>query len=191
MKKIKAMSFILVAALLCTLMVGVFAGCGTEKVEGTAGLKYELSEDGSYYIMTDASEAESVDVVVGNWYNDLPVKAIGDMAFKYKEGLQSVVVAEGVTMYGECWLDNGTVTKVTLPNGVESMGVAAFLICFELKELVIGTGLKTIEVDTFEKVHEDLTIYFRGSEADWAAVDIAERGNDLLETCKMVYDYKG
>ena len=70
------------------------------------------------------------------------------------------------------------------------MGVAAFLICFELKELVIGTGLKTIEVDTFEKVNEDFTIYFRGSEEEWNDVEVADRGNDILETCKMVFDYK-
>ena len=59
-----------------------------------------------------------------------------------------------------------------------------------LKELVIGTGLKTIEVDTFEKVNEDFTIYFRGSEEEWNDVEVADRGNDILETCKMVFDYK-
>lgn len=56
--------------------------------------------------------------------------------------------------------------------------------------LVIGTGLKTIEVDTFEKVNEDFTIYFCGSEEEWNDVEVADRGNDILETCKMVFDYK-
>lgn len=56
--------------------------------------------------------------------------------------------------------------------------------------LAIGTGLKTIEVDTFEKVNEDFTIYFRGSEEEWNDVEVADRGNDILKTCKMVFDYK-
>lgn len=189
MKKIRSLS--LFFACLTGLSLSGLTSCGgVEKIEGSEGLIYELSEDGSSYIMTDASKCTVKDVVVGNWHDDLPVTGIGDMAFKFQEGLNSVTVAEGVTSYGECWLDNGTCTKVTLPNGVESMGIAAFLICFELKELVIGTGLKTIEVDTFEKVNEDFTIYFRGSEEEWNDVEVADRGNDILETCKMVFDYK-
>lgn len=193
MKKfLKSMLIVVLAAIGVSLSLA-FTACSDEpeQVEGTAGLIYELSEDGSYYIMTDASKCTEKDVVVGNWYNGKPVKAIGDMAFKFQEGLNSVTVAEGVTEYGECWLDNGTATRVVLPDGVKSMGVAAFLICFELKEVVIGKGLETIEVDTFEKVNDDFTIYFRGSEAEWKEVEVADRGNDILSTCKMVYDYKG
>lgn len=76
------------------------------------------------------------------------------------------------------------------------MGTAAFLICFNLKEVVIGTGLETIEVDTFEKAgdnyddHKEFTIYFRGTEAEWNEVEVAAN-NDLLEECTIVFNYTG
>lgn len=199
MKKFLKSIMMLTVAVVGASLAFAFAGCGEsgpERIEGTEGLKYELSEDGTYYIMTDASECTEPDVIVGNWYDGKPVKAIGDMAFKFQEGLNSVTVAEGVTEYGECWLDNGTATRVVLPDGVKSMGTAAFLICFNLKEVVIGTGLETIEVDTFEKAGDnynapkEFTIYFRGTEAEWNEVEVAAN-NDLLEECTIVFNYTG
>ncbi len=189
MKKFKVLFLALVLAI-ATVCACFFTSCGPEKVESTAGLTYELSEDGSYYIMTDARDAASKDIIVGNYYNGKPIKAIGDMAFKFVEGLKSVVIAEGVVEYGECWLDNGTVERVVLPDGVEDYGLACFLICFELKEVVVGKDIKGWQVDCFEKVHEDLTIYFRGTEEQWNALDIPEQGNGLLDRCKIVYNYK-
>ena len=199
MKKFLKSIMMLTVAVVGASLAFAFAGCGEsgpERIEGTEGLKYELCEDGTYYIMTDASECTEPDVIVGNWYDGKPVKAIGDMAFKFQEGLNSVTVAEGVTEYGECWLDNGTATRVVLPDGVKSMGTAAFLICFNLKEVVIGTGLETIEVDTFEKAGDnyndpkEFTIYFRGTEAEWNEVEVAAN-NDLLEECTIVFNYTG
>ncbi len=199
MKKFLKSIMMLTVAVVGASLAFAFAGCGEsgpERIEGTEGLKYELSEDGTYYIMTDASECTEPDVIVGNWYDGKPVKAIGDMAFKFQEELNSVTVAEGVTEYGECWLDNGTATRVVLPDGVKSMGTAAFLICFNLKEVVIGTGLETIEVDTFEKAGDnyndpkEFTIYFRGTEAEWNEVEVAAN-NDLLEECTIVFNYTG
>ena len=118
MKKFLKSIMMLTVAVVGASLAFAFAGCGEsgpERIEGTEGLKYELSEDGTYYIMTDVSECTEPDVIVGNWYDGKPVKAIGDMAFKFQEGLNSVTVAEGVTEYGECWLDNGTATRVVLP----------------------------------------------------------------------------
>ena len=104
---------------------------------------------------------------------------------------KSVTVSDGITEYAEGTLGAMSyVEKIVLPDGVESLGTAAFLIDFELRELVIGKGLKRIEVDSFEKVPEDITIYFRGSEEEWNNVEIAERGNSVLNNCKIVFDYK-
>lgn len=178
-------------------------GCGgskTEKIEGSAGLVYELSEDGTYYIFTDGKSCTDENIVIGNWHEEngkgLPVKAIGDWPFSmYDEGgsvpAKSVTVSDGITEYAEGTLGSMSyVEKIVLPDGVESLGTAAFLIDFELRELVIGKGLKRIEVDSFEKVPEDITIYFRGSEEEWNNVEIAERGNSVLNNCKIVFDYK-
>ncbi len=179
------------------------AGCSSkknEKIEGSAGLVYELSEDGTYYIMVDGKACTEESIVIGNWHEEngkgLPVKAIGAWPFSmYDEGgsvnVKNITVADGITEYGEGSLGAlSYVEKIVLPDGVESLGTAAFLIDFELRELVIGKGLKRIEVDSFEKVPEDIVIYFRGSKEEWEAVEIAERGNAVLNNCKIVFDYK-
>lgn len=94
-------------------------GCSsrvTEKIGGSAGLVYELSEDGTYYEMVDGKSC-----------------------------------TEGITEYGEGSLGAlSYVEKIVLPDGVESLGTAAFLLNFSMKEVVIGKGLKRIEVDSFE-----------------------------------------
>ena len=135
-------------------------GCGgskTEKIEGSAGLVYELSEDGTYYIFTDGKSCTDENIVIGNWHEEngkgLPVKAIGDWPFSLSdEGgsvpAKSVTVSDGITEYAE-----GT------------LGAMSY-------------------------VPEDITIYFRGSEEEWNNVEIAERGNSVLNNCKIVFDYK-
>ena len=190
------MMAVMLASSLCLTGCG---GSSTEKVEGSAGLQYELSDDGTYYIMTDGTACTEENIVIGNWHEEngkgLPVKAIGEWAFTHHDGntvsAKTVVVSDGITQFGEgCISDMPLVEKVTLPDGAESIGSALFLLNFELKEVVIGKGLKQIGVDCFEKVPEDITIYFRGSEEEWTNVEIAERGNSVLNNCKIVFDYK-
>lgn len=203
MRKIKKVTVfgLLFAFILSTLgIAGCSAKKGPEKVEGSAGLVYELSEDGTYYIMVDGKQCTEENLVIGNWHEEngkgLPVKAIGAWPFSmYDEGgtvnVKTVTVADGITEYGEGSLGAMSyVERIVLPDGVESLGVAAFLIDFELRELVIGKGLKRIEVDSFEKVPEDIVIYFRGSQEEWEAVQIEERGNAVLSNCQIVFDYK-
>ena len=190
--------------MMAVMLVSSFGltGCGvskTEKIEGSAGLVYELSEDGTYYIMTDGTACTEENVVIGNWHEEngkgLPVKAVGEWAFTHHDGntigAKTLTVSEGITQYGEGGLsDMPLLEKVTLPDGAESIGAATFLLNFGLKEVIIGKGLKKIDVDCFEKVSEDITIYFRGSEEEWNNVEIAERGNSVLNNCKIVFDYK-
>lgn len=200
MKKYIALGLLFVFTFYTLILAGCSSRKEPEKVEGSAGLVYELSDDGTYYIMTDGKQCTEENIVIGNWHEEngvgLPVKAIGAWPFSmYDEGgtmnTKTITVADGITEYGEGSLGAlSYVERIVLPDGVESLGVAVFLIDFELRELVIGKGLKRIEVDSFEKVPEDITIYFRGSQEEWEAVQIEERGNAVLNNCKVVFDYK-
>ena len=69
--------------MMAVMLVSSFGltGCGvskTEKIEGSAGLVYELSEDGTYYIFTDGKSCTDENIVIGNWHEEngkgLPVK---------------------------------------------------------------------------------------------------------------------
>lgn len=197
MKKTNKLIGILLA-LVMVFTLTVFAACGkTERVEGSAGLKYTLSDDGSYYILTSFGDCKDTDVVVGNWHEDKPVKEIDHHVFASLdlEGtgveLTSVTVSEGIEVLGECWCSNMSVKKVVLPDGIEALGVGSFLLGGNLQSIVIGKGLKSIEADAFEKVSQNVKIYFRGTEAEWKAVTVADRGNDLLPSLTVVYDYEG
>lgn len=61
-----------------------------ENAEGSVGLAYTLSSDGTYYTVTGIGECTDTDVVIPSTYNDLPVRAIGDNAFAYCSSLTSV-----------------------------------------------------------------------------------------------------
>lgn len=201
LKKITTLGVLFVFILSTFNLLGCSSKKASEKIVGSNGLIYELSDDGTYYIMVNGRGCTEEDVVIGNWHEEngisLPVKAIGAGAFTLHDGvtidsIKSITVADGITeLQGEGSLhDLPKVEKIILPDGIESLGVAEFMLNFELKEVVIGKGLKTIQVDAFGKVPEDIVIYFRGSKEEWGSVEIAERGNEVLNSCQIVFDYK-
>ena len=180
------------------VMLGLFAGCGGEKepahVEGSAGLEYSLSEDGTYYVFVNRGACTDTDVVIGNWYNGKPVKEVASQAsnIEYSQGaweVNSITVSEGITAFsfGSLW---GTeATKIILPENVEELPQAMMLGNGNLKEVVIGKGLKSVGPDVFENMTLD-TIYFRGSEAEWNEIEINPVGNDPFSEAKIVFNYK-
>lgn len=184
--------------LIAIVMLGLFAGCGEEKepahVEGSVGLEYSLSEDGTYYVFVNRGTCTDTDVVIGNWYNGKPVKEVASQAsnVEFSQGaweVSSITVSEGITAFsfGSLW---GTeATKIILPDNVEELPQAMMLGNGNLKEVVIGKGLKSVGPDVFENMTLD-TIYFRGSEAEWNEIEINSVGNDPFFEAKIVYNYK-
>ena len=89
MKKI--LSFFL---LLCLCIH--FCSCGSEKEYAPSkGLDYELSEDGTYYIVTGLGSCNDSFIVIPEKYKNLPVCAVGDSAFR-KTGITHVILPESI-----------------------------------------------------------------------------------------------
>lgn len=90
------------------------------------GLAYMLSDDGTYYIITGMGTYDGTVVVIPSSINGIPVKKIGDEAFK----------------------DNENITRVDLPSSVETIGISAFENCINA-EIVFTEGLLSIQKRAF------------------------------------------
>ncbi len=66
----------------------------------TEGLVYTLSEDGMYYSVTDYKGTDT-NIYIPNAYKGLPVKEIGDRAFKFCSELTQIIIPERITYIGD------------------------------------------------------------------------------------------
>ncbi len=104
----------------------------------TEGLKYTLSDDGTYYIVVDIGTATDTDILIPPTYNDLPVASIGDRAFYARNRLTSVTIPDGIVSIGDEVFSNCmNLTSVTIPDGVISIGQRAFEYCKFLTSITI------------------------------------------------------
>ena len=196
----KLLAFLL---MLVMVMVSAFAVAEEfEHIEGTPGCVYTLSEDGTYYIwcgITDEFDMTTKDMVIGNWHDGLPVKEICDAHEMEGYGgknlkdvpLDTLTLAPGITTLNFGCLRCTTLKKIVLPDGIENYPQALMIFQTQLEEMVIGKGLKTIDVDILMSNEGNLqTIYFRGTEEEWNAIEIAEKGNDDIIDCpNIVFNY--
>ena len=162
MKKFKKWLLVVLMALstLC-LAVGLAAcnkGNKVQPVAGTPELEYTLSKDGTYYIASGLGTCPATEIVIGNTYNDLPVKEIGEKAFSGCTKLTSITISNGIQTIGayafgswsgfdpetgdEISLDGCIgLTNITIPNSVTVIGEGAFADCSGLKSVTIGNGV--------------------------------------------------
>lgn len=93
---------------------------------GTDGIVYELSEDGTYAIVT-AYTGEATDIIIAPDYEGKPVTHIADNVF---DGM-------------------GTITSVFIPNGVTHIGMGAFYNCVSLEKITFPETLLNVERAAF------------------------------------------
>lgn len=194
-----------VMTMVIALTIGPLAGCGEgkekdEHIEGTAGLTYRLSEDGTHYIWAGISAScTEKDIVVGNWHEGLPVTEClsslernDDEKFTDLE-INSLTLSEGITTLAFACCSNKYVKKVVMPDGIEFYPQALILQATQVEELTIGKGLKEMDVDILMRNDGHLQkINYRGSEAEWKSITIADKGNDDILNCtNIIYNYKG
>ncbi len=111
-KWISLLSFLASVCLLLGLSAcDVFGGENKEIRQ----IQYELSEDGTYYIVASSGtgELEKKTLVIPETYNNLPVKAIEEKAFE------------------DCF----ELTSVTIPSTIVAIGEDAFYACGKLTEI--------------------------------------------------------
>ncbi len=110
-----------VAALGHSYADAVCQRCGHKNIP-SQGLLYELMGDNSSYCVVGVGSCTDSDIVIPAEYEGLPVTDIGDSAF------------EDCTM----------ITSVSLPDGLEYIGYAAFSGCGALKTVMISNSVSRI-----------------------------------------------
>ncbi len=107
------------------------ATCGAK--QPTEGLAYLLSDDESYYILTGLGTATDKDIVIADYYNELPVKEIEARAFASCKQLTSITILGNVERIQKYAFYNcANVTSIEVPDSVVYIGKAAFDKCDKL-----------------------------------------------------------
>jgi hypothetical protein len=117
---------------------------------GTKGLSYKLSSDGSYAICTGIGTATATNIVIGSMYNDVPVTEVGENAFYYCDDIISIVMDNNIKRIGNSAFDNCKKLKnICIPEGVTIIGARAFAACYELTNFITPNSVVNIMDNAF------------------------------------------
>lgn len=122
---------------------------------GNAGNEYLVFEtlaDGSLQVSADSGKEMPEEIVIPSEYEGKPVTAVKAQGFALNraEGLERIVIPEGVTSIGEnAFYNLITLESAVLPDSLIEMGMYAFAGCAALQDIEFGSGLTVIPVGAF------------------------------------------
>lgn len=154
----------------------VLTSCGEQYTitDGTDGLVYELNSKGDGYVVTSCITIES-DIVIPELYDNLPVREIGEAAFRYDK-IDSIVLPKSLRKIGnEAFLNitpatEGSLTSIVIPEGVEEIGDKSFYYCHTVKEITLPKTLKSIGTNAFGLNANLSKFYLEGGQSDYFEV---------------------
>ena len=110
---------------------------------------YSLSNNKSYYILTDINIFDTTDIVIEPTYKGLPVKVIGSSAFRSLK-ITSVTIPDSITKIGSCAFEWCTeLTSLEIPDSVTEIGKNAFEGCTNLESINISGAITKVCESTF------------------------------------------
>ena len=113
----------------------VCSKCGYSSV--SVGLSYRLGADGQSYSVVGRGKCLDANIIIPSVYNDLPVTEIGERAFE-DTSVSSVTLPETITSIGgAAFFDCDRLTGINIPAGVQSIGASAFKGCSSLKSIAL------------------------------------------------------
>ena len=171
---------------------------------GNTGLRFEISEDGTYYKVTGNSNPSDKSVLIPKAHAGLPVGEIDAMAFvnaymeeiiipetvtkisgaafRWCSKLKSVKHSDSIEIIGESAFSGCTsLEAIKLPEALTEIGSSAFVGCTALKSIEIPNGVKTVGSEAFYGCTALASVRFgTGVEA------IGERAFNLCNSLKGV-----
>lgn len=135
--------------------------CGY-KITYTENLEYELSGDGSYYIVTDCGKADDTFIFIPPQFGGIPVKGVGDSAFKFHATLTGIYFPESIEFISvNAFYGCRKLKSVKMQNGINTIGVNAFKDCKALQDIEISSSLTFIGQDAFKNCNALRSVYIR------------------------------
>lgn len=129
------------------------------------------------------------------------VTTIGEFAFEGNQGINTVIIPSTVTVLESNTFDGAYISTIIFENGVDTIppdcfsysyiesvilsdsvktiNYSAFCGAWDLKTLVIGSGVESIDEDILSYTDELTTIHYKGTQEDWDAISIHEENEDL------------
>ena len=136
--------------LLITATILLTGGITATAAEDDSGAVYEISEDGTYVIITGYSE-EFPKIEIPANIDGLPVTEIAKNAFTNNVDLYSIVLPDTVTVIGEDAFRNcRSLVSVKLPASLKELPMNCFFGCSVLKTVVLPETLEKIGEFCFE-----------------------------------------
>ena len=113
MKKVKIIIISLTIILTVVLSVIFVNSFSASSEEGSAGLTYHLSDDGTYYIVSNYNnKLTDVNVVIPEMHLGLPVKEIANEGFAERKWIKSVSIPKTIVKIGHGAFSQTGITKV-------------------------------------------------------------------------------
>lgn len=129
--------------------------------ETTAGIEYNVVENGNYCTIADAFDGLQGDVYIGGYKDGKKVLGIEDGAFANCTGITRIHLLDGILTIGAGAFENCTsLLSIELPDTAVSLGDNAFKGCESLETIVLPEQLKVLGANTFEgcKALKEITV---------------------------------
>lgn len=115
-------------------------------------LRYALSGDEKYYIVSGIGNITDTAIIIPKMYKNLPVRKINASAFANCASLSSIVIPDSIDSIGNSAFAGCTnLSSIFVPDFVTSIGDSAFAGCTNLSSITLSDNITNIGNHTFAK----------------------------------------
>lgn len=116
--------------------------------EASEGL--DIVVEGDYCVVYGIGSCVDTDIVIPAYYNGIPVAGINSNAFSDCTSLTSITIPDSVTSIGVyAFKGCASLTSITIPDSVTSIGDQAFQNCTGLQSIIIPNSVTSIGAQAF------------------------------------------
>ena len=106
-------------------------------------------------------------------------------------GCENTIIPNGVTSIGEAaFSGHSSLESIIIPDSVTSIGSGAFSGCSSLTSIVIPDSVTAIYDGTFSRCSSLTTVYYKGTKSQWNRLFIYI-GDKELVNANIIYNYQG